>query len=390
MIERVVIAGADVALEDVFASVTIRHGRGSVDDGPLASTATLTLVNVTRAFSSSFRTADDLEILLAADEPRFRGRITDASFSDGTLSIIAVSSLSWLARRPVGLEDFPEETWSARVGRVLREAEALEGTWENAEGTWADATGTWAEAYSGLVVEVGDHDPLVAARPADPTTLGAYLAELVETNSAAIAQLPSGAILVQELSARKGRTTVDLDPDLVLADPEWAMVDEVTNRIDLEWAGGEVTSTDPLSSDRFEERAESITTELALEEDAEDRADREVARRAWPRWEISRADLLALDATLSIGDPVSISSLEDGAPASTYVGTIEGWEDHVDVGPDTDDDGERDLEWRMLLSLSHPRLSGIGLAWEGMPAEETWADAPIEATWLEPELALAD
>lgn len=393
MIERVAIAGADVPLEDVYASVTLRHGRGSVDDGPLTSTATLSLVGVERTLSASFRVADALEIYLAGDEPRFVGRVTDAAFSDGALSIIAVSSLSWLARRPVGLEDYPEELWSARVRRVLTEAGALT-SWAEAEGTWADAVGSWLEAERKYVLEVGDLDPLLAARPADETDLGAYLGELVESHPAAIAQLPSGAILVQELTARKGRATVDLDPNLVAANPEWAQVDEVTNSIAVEWADGDTfgvpVAVDPLSVDRFEERAVTISTELAVLEDAEDRADREVARRAWPRWEVARAELLELDAALEIGDPVSLAQLEDGAPASTYVGIIEGWEDHVEVGPDTDGDGERDLEWRILLNLSHPRYSGIGLAWEAMPADETWGDAPIEATWLEPELVLAD
>lgn len=389
MIERVAIAGTDVDLLDVFAAVTIRHGRGSADDGPLASTASLSLIDVARELSASFRVADELRIELADGVPRFVGRITDASFSDGTLALLAVSSLSWLARRPIGLGDWPEEAWSSRVRRALLEAGALT-TWAETDGTWADAAGTWEEAEHGYVLELGDFDPIVAARPADPTTLGQYLGELVATNAAAIAQLPDGAILVQELTARKGRTTVELDPDLVAANPEWTQVDEVTNRIELEWSGGEVVATDELSRVRFEERSDSISTELAVLEDAEDRAEREVARRAWPRWELSRAELLELDVGLDVGDPVSISELEAGAPASTYLGVLEGWEDHVEQGSETID-GERVgvLEWRMVLSLSPPRYSGIGIAWEGLPASETWADAGA-ATWNEPELILAN
>lgn len=391
MIERVAIAGTDVDLADVFAAVTIRHGRGSADDGPLASTCSLSLVNVTRELASSFRVAEELLLELAGSVPRFVGRITDASFSDGTLALLAVSSLSWLARRPVGLTDYPEELWSDRVRRVLGEAGAL-SSWSSIAGTWADSTETWETIETGSVVELGDFDPVLAERPAEPTTLGTYLGELVATNAAAIAQLPDGAILVQELTARKGRTTVELDPDRIAANPEWTQVDEVTNAVTVEWSGGEELSTDPISIERFEERPDTITTELAVAGDASDRADREVARRANPRWELARAELLELDADLSIGDPLSVSELEAGAPFATYLGILEGWEDHVEQGHETDAiSGERVgvLEWRTVLNLSPPRYSGIGITWEAMPTEETW-DGAGDATWSEPELALAN
>lgn len=389
MIERIAIAGTDVPLVDVFASVTIRHGRVNADDPPLASTASLSIVDATRELTSSFRVADELVIETVGAVPRFVGRITDAKFSDGTLAVLAVSSLSWLARRPVGLVDYPSELWSDRVHRVLGEAGALT-TWAGTDGSWASSSATWETVEEGAVVELGDVDPMLAARVADETTLGAYLAALVETNPAAIAQLPNGAILVQELTARKARPTVELEPDLVAANPEWAQVDEVTNVLDVEWSGGELTSRDELSADRFEERAESITTELLLEADAEDLGDRAVQRRAWPRWEIERAELLELDSALAIGDPVSIPLLEDGAPLPTYLGVLEGWEDSIEVGPDTDDDGELDLQWTTILNLSPPRYSGIGIAWADVPATETWADADADVTWNEPELVLAD
>lgn len=388
MIERVAIAGTDVPLLDVFASVTIRHGRGGPDDGPLASTASLSIIGATRELTSSFRVADELAIELAGDVPRFVGRITDAAFSDGTLALLAVSSLSWLSRRPVGLSDYPEEPWSDRVRRVFTDAGALV-SWAETSGSWSSAPGVWEEADAErYLLELGELDPVLAARPAEPTTLGQYLGELVETNAAAVAQLPNGAILVQELTARKGRTTVDLDPNLVAANPEWTQVDEVANRVAVEWAGGSEESSESASIARFEERARTISTELALAADADARAERDVQRGAFPRWELSRAELLELDAELAIGDPVSISGLEDGAPFSTYLGVLEGWEDHVDQGSETVD-GERVgvLEWRMILNLSPPRYSGIGVTWEAFPSSESWADAGA-TLWTEPELAL--
>lgn len=383
MIERVVIAGAEIPLEDVFAALTIRHGRGSVDDAPLASTATLSLVNVTRELSSSFRVGDELELELAAGVRRFSGRITDAGYVAGTLAIIAVSSLSWLARRKVGAVDYPEEAWSSRVYRVIREA-GIGSSWSEREGTWAEATDTWLEAETELELELGEYDPTLAARPAQETTLGAYLAELVESVPAAIAQLPNGAILVQELTARKSRPTFSLDPAKVAADPEWAQVDEIANVAKVEWAGGEVVELEPVSHARFEEREATFRTELADLEEAEDRADRETARRAMPRWELERLELLDLEPAIGIGTPVVVTELEAGAPAASYFGVVEGWEDQLEPNPREDS-----IDWSMVLTLSPPRYSGIGITWAAVPAVVTWATAGA-ATWNEPELALTD
>ena len=73
MIVTVLVNDAPVALDDVFAELTIRHGRGSLEDGPLASSATLTLVDVTRELVQGFSAGDTLQ-LDTADGPRFVGR----------------------------------------------------------------------------------------------------------------------------------------------------------------------------------------------------------------------------------------------------------------------------------------------------------------------------
>lgn len=386
MIERVAIAETDLALEDVLAAVTIRHGRGAADDPPLASTATLTLVNVTREVSSSFSVADALEVYLADDVPRFVGRITDAALTDAGLSIIAVSSLSWLSGRTIGLEDWPEEPWSDRVARAFLEA-GYAVTWEGWIGTWADAgAATWAEPVENppVTIEVGDADPLIAARPAEEVKLGAYLATLAESEPAAIANLPNGNVIVQALSARKTHEPVALDPLAVAYAPEWTMVDDVRNLITVEYDGGTVIAQDPASIARFGDvpRERKITTELALEADAITRAALALAREALPDWLIADAELLELEDALTIGDPVVLSELPSWAPQPSYVGLLEGWEDHVEKI-----EGVDGLAWNMRLTLSAPRLSGVGLQWAAIPAAEVWADAGA-ATWAEPETIL--
>lgn len=377
MIERVVVADTDVALADVFASVTIRHGRTSPDDGPLASTATLTLVDVAREFVTAFRVGDPLDVLLADDEPRFRGRITDASLGESGLSIIAVSSLSWLSRRPVGASDWPEEAWSDRIMRAFKEAGALT-RWMDMDGTWDGATGTWEHPVDpdALTLQIGDDDPILAARPADETTLGAYLVELAQYEPAAIANLPNGSILVQALTYRRTLAEHELAAADVAWAPEFSQTDDVRNDATVEYVGGSVTVTDADSISRFEDRPTTLRTELVDLASATRRASVTVARESQPDWIVGAADLLTLDDTIGIGTPVRIPSLPTWAPADSYLGMVEGWEDHVE--PST---GEG-LDWTMALALSAPRRSSYGLSWDH--AGGTWADAGA-ARWYTPE-----
>lgn len=379
MIGSVEIAGAEVALADVFASVTIRHGRTSPDDGPLASTATLSLVNVTREFVAGFRVGDTLDVLLEDDTPRFRGRITDATLNEVGLSIIAVSSLSWLSRRKVGLADWPAETWSARIARVFREAGAIT-RWMDVAGTFAAATGTWAHPVTpdALTLEVGDDDPVLGARVAQETTLGAYLVELGTYEPAAIANLPNGSIVVQALTARRALAEHALAAAGVAWAPEFTQTDDVTNDATVAWSGGSVTAEDAESIDRYEDRPSNIRTELDTVLDATRRANVEIARGSQPDWIVGTADVLELDTAIGIGSPVRIPSLPDWAPTDSYLGMVEGWEDHVEPT------AAGDLEWTMALALSAPRLSAYGLDWDLIDPAVAWSDAGA-AHWYTPE-----
>lgn len=383
MIERVLVAGADVDLADVFASLTLRHGRASADDLPLASTASLSLVNVTRELVRSFSSGDALEILLADDVPRFRGRISDCSLGPDGLSIVAVSSLSWISRRTIGAVDWPAELWSARVLRAFNEAGILL-EWQEAAGTWAelDPAQTWAqpELAPRLTVLAGADEPMLAARPAAEVTLGAYLGDLAASHPAAIANLPSGSVLVQGYEIRAGLAPVELDPDVVAFAPEWSMIDDVENEVEVTYAGGSELATDPDSIERFESRPQKITTELENEPDASILAGLRVARRSTPRWQAEPLDLLELEPAIGIGSPVRVVALPDWAPAGQSLGIVEGWEDQIEPADEPDS-----LAWTMRLLLSDPRLSGgFGVPWISVPADIAWSDAGA-ATWAEPE-----
>lgn len=360
MIERVAIDGTDLAPETIFASLTIRHGRGSVDDGPLGSTATLTLVDVDRPLTSAFRVGVEIEVDTTGAVPRFRGRITDASLdpADATLAILAVSTLARISGRPVGAGAWPAESWSDRVERAFTEAGEL----------------------AALVLEIGDDDPALAARAAEETKLADMLAELAETVPAAIADLPNGSVLVQAVTARKGAALLELDPAIVALAPEWAQADDVRNVVRVEWSGGEVEQSDAPSIAEYDEREPlTISTTLANLADAEARALLELNRRARPDWIVERADLLALDSALEIGSALAILDQPASAPKPVALGMLEGWTDRIEP------DGEGGLDWTMELALSPARLSGYGATWNTVDPAETWNTVDPSITWNENE-----
>lgn len=360
MIERVAIDGTDLDLAAVFAAVTIRHGRASLDDGPIGSTATLSLVDLERPFTSTFLVGVELEIDTTGAAARFRGRITDASLdpTDGTLAILAVSTLARISGRPVGAGAWPAESWSDRVERAFTEADAL------------------AE----LVLEIGDDDPTLAARAAEEAKLADVLAELAETVPAAIADRPDGTVLVQAVTARKGVAPVELDPGLVALAPEWAQADDVRNVVRVEWDGGTVEQSDAASIAAYDEREPlAITTTLANLADAEARALLELYRRSSPDWVVDRVELLELEPLLEIGAAVLVLEQPAAAPKPAVLGMLEGWTDRLEP------DGAGALAWTMDLALSPARLSGYGASWAVIDAGLTWDELAVGLSWNETE-----
>ena len=383
MIERVLIAGADIELTEVLAALTIRHGRASVDDGPLASSASLTLVGVTRQRVAAFAVGEELELLLAFDVPRFRGRITDAELTEDGLQLVAVSSLARLAGRTIGEAGWPAETWRARLLRVFTEARILR-EWQEAGEDFADEARTWLNVglAGRLDLDTLDDGPMIAARDPGATTVASYLGGgISQSEDGQLANMPDGAVLVQQLSVRSGRPEQNLDSALVAYAPRFDQTDELENELELTWTGGVVYADSPGSIGRFEAHPAKIDTELDVAGAAAAQANLRVTRRAYPRWVAAPIELLELDAALTIGDPVRLHDLPEWAPASGYLGILEGWEDRLEP------DEAGGLSWRMRLFLSDPRLSGgFGILWPHTDA--AWLEAP-PATWNDPATLLS-
>jgi hypothetical protein len=326
------IAGKPVAFDHVLSSLTSRHGRAAVDDGPLSSSASLQLIDVDRQrFTAGFRVGVALEVT-ATDGPLFTGHVTDANLTGTDLQLTGIGPLGLLARFPI-LGAFPAQKWSERVGELFSRAGRI----------------------SSLVLEVGSRDPMLVALPSDARNFGRMLVDLSTDNAAAIADTPDGRVLVQAVDSRPGTPPMELPPQTVLYAPSWAMIDDVENEVTVTYgADVQLVESDARSVAVFGPRPSTVQTVIASRVDAQAVALERLNRRSFPDWTVSGATVLArLPAKL--GTPVTLGPLPASAPTPTYQGVIEGWTLQL-TGRD----------WSTVLALSDPRLSGIGLRWQDL------------------------
>lgn len=338
------IAGAAIALDEVIADVTIRHGRVDVYDTGSPSTLQLSIEDVPRSFTRAFRVGAPL-VFTCTDgvtvAPRFTGKVTDGSVDDNVLTAIAVGRLATLAQYTVGTVDYPAELWSARVARVFAEA--------------------GLGAYLQLVAPAADGDPQLAARLAADGTLALdqYLGALADMVGAAVADTADGKILVQPISTRTLAAAVALDPDLVAYVPVWVQLLPTANVVTVKYVGGELTVQDDSSVAFYGPRPQTIDTAFVSAAAADARGRERLGRSAYSHWNIPSAPYL-VGARFGIGAPLTLSEMPASSPYQTWTPILEGWQDSI-----TGDGHE--LDWTMELALSDPLASGLTLPWNAIP-----------------------
>jgi hypothetical protein len=391
-VSSVSIGGVELELEDVLADVVIRHGRGSYDEPPTASTVQLRLRGVDRELSGPFTVGVPIVVSIDEGVPRFTGTVTDAALDDDELTVIGAGPLSTLSRYTIGADPWPAERWHERVLRAFSEAGVPELV---------------------ALEFVSDWDPELAARgsaeaPPDPVTLLDYLTLLADDLGAAIVDTPDGHVLVQELSARAQTATLTwettpptiswtdgactwedatslgaldpsypvrgalvVDPADVLYVPAWEQTLDVENETTVGY-GDQLTVTvdEPASAALYGPLSGSLSTQLEHVADATTRAQERVGRLAFPRWIITAAHLLRGYPELAIGQPVELSDFPPSSPFESWRPILEGWTDTID--------GEL---WTTDLALSDPLLSGVVLLWVTTPLELAWEDADPACDW---------
>ena len=288
--------------------------------------------------------------------PRFLGRITDAKLEVDDLLVIAVGRLSTLAQYAIGLVSWPSEPWSSRVERIFAEADLL----------------PLLELYPDPLF-----DPVLAARDpvtAGPTTLGSYLSFLAPMIGAAVTDRPDGRIFVQAIGARLELDPTPLDPADVAYVPIWEQVLPSGNIVTVRYTGDQsesVTIRDETSIAMYGERPRTIDTSFVNAADATTRANSALARGAFARWNIPETPIVR-GLELAIGQGVELSTMPPASPHDPWTPIVEGWSESI-AGD----------EWTILVALSDPLLSGLGLAWESVPTEHAWEELDPTSAWFD-------
>ena len=356
----IVLDGVEIPLSDVTADVQIHHGRTSVFDEPTATTCQLTVLDVEQAFVHDFAVGQELRVIArdgaATPVPRFLGRVTDAKLEVDDLLVIAAGRLSTLGQYPIGLVPWPVESWSARMRRLFAEA----------------GLGPLLEFYPDPLF-----DPLLAARDpvtAGPTTLADYLNFLAPMLGAAVTDRPDGRIFVQAIGARLETAAMALDPADVAYVPVWEQVLPSGNIVTVRYTGDQsesVTIRDTTSIAMYGERPRTIDTSFVNAADATTRANTALARGAFARWNIPETPIVR-GLELVIGQGVELSMMPAASPHDPWTPIVEGWNESI-----SGDD------WTMLVALSDPLLSGLGLPWNGVPTEWAWSELDPAAAWYD-------
>lgn len=332
---------------------------------------------------------------------RFAGEASDIQI-DGhksdraQVSLTAVGPLARWGQQRVGDVPWPVESIRARAERIA----ALIG--------------------QSIVVQGGEWE--VAARDVDSRPAIELLAELADDCGGWMFD-HQGRVYLQALDYRKlaGVTTVTwqdddpdatwddlpaaltwdsdddpsplmpmvLDPHAVAWEPVWAQSSDIVNRAVVAY-GAKVAEGDqpsvvvdaPASIAEHGVHDVKVTTRLANEGDALTLANLIVARAAQYQWVMGAvrvrasrlpAELLPLITTAMPGVRVTVTNLPQVAPAHSFPGVLEGWEETWD-GPNPED------HW-IVLHLSHASQSMAVPTWDAEPAAATWDDLSPTLTW---------
>lgn len=184
-----------------------------------------------------------------------------------------------------------------------------------------------------------------------------------------------------------------IPPGAVIWEPEWqssgaAIVNHVRVGYGLPPEGEDqayAEGTDPASQARYGQRYAYLGTQLATVTDATSRLGHILATQTAERWGIGEvavwpdlcdAATAAQIMRLVCGDHVELNGLPQPAPASSWVGIVEGW-------TYTQWNVEQQPRAQIVLNLSDLPASLATMAWQDYPPTYTWADHPPLVTWAD-------
>lgn len=229
-------------------------------------------------------------------------------------------------------------------------------------------------------------------QPPGVTTAGTLLDALVDSTGGQLVEQPAGHLDWHGPDHRRGMVPrMTLTAAAVLRRITWSQsVSDLVNVVDVAWGDGQkaivedTSSSDPATG--YGPYTASVDTLLVTESDAYDLGMLVVGRRATPVWRLPdltvapdvmhaaghlpTADLATL-LSLRHGERLSLAGLPAGCPIPAGV-ILEGWEETATP-----------RAWRITLSVSDPKQSGVSLRWVDIDPDVAWTDIHPAVRWLD-------
>ena len=401
---KVLVGGVELT-EVTIADLTITSGRTDIYQQPVAGYCQLQLLNFNNSsYDFTVGTGLTIEVTnsIGTYIPIFGGLISDFTItvnSAGDLSyttVASITALGALSKLPKIIDpgvltaDFDgDQIYTLLNGYLL-------GSWNDvpAAETWAayNPTETWANAVNvglGEIDQPGNYE--LIARSSANTDLYSLCTAIANSAFGVLYEDAQGRIGYadsthrQDYLANNGYTTLDANHANGIGLSATTRAGDIRNSFTITSGntGSHVyTATDSQSQALYGVYAESYTSRIKNNSDAEDLADRYIDLRAFPyakfqnisfvlgNPEIDDADRDAL-INIFLGQPVWIQNLPPNITGGSFQGYVEGWTFRASLNNLT-----------VTFNASPINFSQVAVKWEQVSAAETWNTLNTSLTWL--------
>jgi hypothetical protein len=388
-----------------LSGLTITSGRADIYQQPLAGYCNLTLIETSGSqISYDINDSVTVEVLNASSTYvfLFGGFITDLSVivqnsgstaTSQRINIVAVGALARLARH-IYTGNLGHQFDGDRILDLLEEV--LLGSWNEVPASldWAsyEPTTQWLDAENTGLGEIdtpGDYE--LHSQTGLSDTIYNLVSQAATSGLGYIYEDSEGRIGYADSTHRSQYLAVngyvDLDgnhaigPGLQIT----KRAGDVRNSLTVSYGATSsqtVTDEDATSISLYGELAAEVTTTLRNQVDAEDQAAFYLLIRAYPQFEmrqitfalgnpeIDNADRNSL-LSVFMGMPLNIVNLPANMTLGEFQGFVEGW---------TWTAGLNSLN--LTLNVSPLAYSLQAMAWQDVPATETWNTILPDLTWL--------
>jgi hypothetical protein len=392
----------DVALENL----TITSGRTDINSQPVAGYCNVSLINLSNSsYDFTVGTGITIEVTdsLGAYVPIFGGYITDFTTTVNAVGTIAattvvqITALGALSKLPKFIDAgvLSQDQDGDQIYSLLENY--LLGTWNDvpAAETWANynPTETWTNAVN---IGLGDIDRpgnfLMISRGSDETDIYSLATEIATSALGLLYEDANGNIGYadstsrQDYLANNGYTTLDANHANGVGLSVTTRIGDIRNKFVIAYGqNGQFTYTaeDAESIAEYGLYAQSFTSRIKDQVDAEEYADRLIGLRADPyakfqniTFELGNPEIddSDRDALINIftGLPVWIQNLPPNISEGSFEGYVEGW---------TFNAVHNNLT--VTFNESPVNFSQIAVKWESVDPAEAWNTLSPTLTWLD-------